>query len=87
MMSSLTEDDIKKGIQIFLNPEAGTLSHGRPIYAHEASDSGLIIDSLDVKSDSWHAIYKLYTRIEHYVTHHACKAVESREDSFHVSIS
>lgn len=85
MMSALTEQEIEERIGIFLNPKAGTLSHGRAIYAHEAEESGLTIERLDVRSDLWAKLYELYARTDGFVSMRACKAVESREESFYVS--
>jgi len=84
MMSSLTEAKIKDAIEVFLNPSAGTLSHGRPIYANEAEACGLKIEMLDVNSSVWRDIYELYVRTEKFVSLRACKTVESIKESFHV---
>jgi hypothetical protein len=42
MMASIPEIEIKKKIQVFLNPSAGTLAHGRPIYEAEGRACGLV---------------------------------------------
>lgn len=80
----VTEEQIAEKIKIFLNPDAGTLSHGRAIYAHEAEEAGLKVDVLDARSELWEHIYELYVRTERFVSLRACKAVESREESFYV---
>lgn len=87
MMSGKSSADIKSAIEIFLNPVAGTHSHGRPIYATEARACGLSVDPLAVDSALWKKIYELYARTETFVSMQACKAIESREESFHVAIS
>lgn len=84
MMSSKTFEEIRKKIQIFLNPGAGTHAHGRPIYSAEAQQSGLIIDSLDVNAKLWERIYELYLRTEIFVNMSNCKVVESKEEGFYV---
>lgn len=84
MMSGKSEPQIKKSIEVFLNPSAGTLAHGRPIYPVEAAACGLAIEDLDVKSTMWNDIYELYVRLELFVSIGACKAVESIKESFHV---
>lgn len=84
MLGSKTEAEIKKQIEVFLNPSAGTLSHGRPIYAQEADSCGLKIQSMDVNSEFWAATYELYVRTETFVSYQACKTAESIKESFHV---
>jgi hypothetical protein len=84
MMSALSEDDIKKQIQVFLNPLAGTLTHGRPIYENEAHQCGLEVEHMDVKSSIWRDIHELYARLDRFVSMEACKAVESIAEQFHV---
>jgi len=84
MLSGLTEAEIKTKIQVFLNPSAGTLSHGRPIYEPEARGCGLEVEHMDVKSSMWLDIYELYVRLEHFVSMEWCKAIESTAESFHV---
>lgn len=83
MMKGKTEDSIKKSIKVFLDPSAGTLAHGRPIYLEEAKGSGLIIDEIDVKNALWELIYELYVRTDRFVSRGASKAVESSQESFH----
>lgn len=83
MMNGKTDDDIKKAIEIFLNPVAGTHSHGRPIYANEAIACGLKVETLDVNSVLWRKIYELYARTETFVSIQASKTIESREESFY----
>lgn len=85
MMNGLENDQISKNIDIFLNPKAGTLSHGRAIYDHEAENCGLAIERIDVKSDLWSKLYELYVRTDSFVCMHAAKAVESKEESFYVT--
>ncbi len=77
--------EIQKRITIFLDPNAGTLSHGRPIFAPEAQGAGLPIETIDVKSDLWENIYELYARSERFVSFRASKSVESKEDAFYVA--
>lgn len=87
MMSTLKLDEIENKIEVFLNPAAGTLTHGRPIYADEAKSCDLLIEELNIHSDNWKKIYELYTRTEQFVSFQACKAVESAEESFHAPIN
>lgn len=84
MLADDSEQDIKHKIETFLNPDAGTLSHGRPIFSNEARRCGLNIEEIDIRSVKWRLIYELYARLEFYVSQDVCKAVESAEESFYV---
>ncbi len=84
MMANLSEDEIKGKIDVFLNPDAGTISHGRPIYQDEASSCGLTIQNVDIKSKEWQLIYELYCRTEWYVSNRVQKSIDTVEDSFYV---
>lgn len=83
MLSGTSENVIKNKIKVFLDPSAGTLSHGRPIYLDEAKSSGINIEELDVKSSLWGLLYELYVRTDRFVSRGASKAVESKQESFH----
>lgn len=87
MMSGKPTEKIKKAIEIFLNPVAGTHSHGRPIYANEAKTCNLGIHLLNVNEPLWERLYELYIRTEMFVSMQTCKVVESREEAFYVSRS
>ncbi len=84
MLSDKSEEKIRELIQIFLKP-AKTKSHGRPIYRKEAEKAGLYIEKIDVTSELWHYINELYVRTNNFVSTLAAKAIESKDDSFHVS--
>ena len=83
MLAGKTDEKIKEA-EVFLNPSAGTLAHGRPIYAPEAEACGLKIKHLDVNSVVWRDTYELYVRLEKFVSMQACKTVASIKESFHV---
>ena len=85
MLNGKTEAEIRAAIKVFLDPEAGTLAHGRPIFATEAKGCGLQVEDLDVHKTLWEKIYELYARTDFFVSHRACKAIESKEESFYVS--
>ncbi len=85
MMKRKSISTIKKDIKVFLDPAAGTLAHGRPIFVQEAKGCGIIIDELDVNSTLWKEMYQLYSRTDQYVSRQVAKVVESRADSFFVS--
>ena len=86
MLNGKTDDEIQTAIKVFLDPEAGTLAHGRPIFATEAKGCDLKVEDLDVHKTLWENIYELYARTDFFVSQHACKAVESKEESFYVGI-
>lgn len=81
MMQGKSAAEIRKCIRIFLEPEAGTHTHGRPIYGMEAETCKLNIEHIDVKSDFWKHLYELYVRSHRYTNGSgiADKCVESRE--------
>ena len=85
MLNGKADAEIKAAIKVFLDPKAGTLSHGRPIFASEAKGCGLKVEDLDVHKTLWENIYELYARTDFFVSHHAYKTVESKEESFHAS--
>jgi hypothetical protein len=86
LMRTKSRANIRKSIKIFLDPSAGTISHGRSINRDEAKACGLKIEGLDVNSSPWHAIYELYSRTEMFVSSSAAaKTVESKDDAFFVS--
>lgn len=85
MMKDIPEEDIKKKIEIFLKPKR-TKTHGRPIYAKEASDCGLKIESRNVKERLWELLYELYIRTDNFVSTKAAKCIESQKHSFVATI-
>lgn len=86
MLSQQSDTEIRQKIDIFLTPDAGTLSHGRPIHSHEARTCGLAIKDINVTSDVWMKIYQLHARLDAFVSRSASKIYECKEDSFHASI-
>lgn len=85
MMKGTTKKRIKTKIRVFLDPAAGTMAHGRPIYIDEAKSSGLNIDEIDVNTKLWELLYELYVRTDRFVSRTAAKTVESKGESFHAS--
>lgn len=83
MMKGKSKATIQKNVKIFLDPKAGTVAHGRPIYSPEAAKCGLNIEELDVQSTLWKHLYELYVRIDTFVSRSASKAVESKDNGFH----
>ena len=84
MMKGKSTTEIKKKIKMFLEPEAGTHAHGRPIYHPEADSCGLQIQEIDIKSDMWKDIYELYVRTNRFVSSPiAAKAAESGRSAFY----
>jgi hypothetical protein len=85
MMKGQKMDDIRKKIKVFTVPKAGTVVHGRAIFSQEAASCGLNIENFDINSRYWKDVYELYARMEAYVSGVACKAIESKQESFYVS--
>jgi ClpP class serine protease len=81
MMKSLSKEQIREKIKIFLTPEQ-TKTHGRPIYKDEASGCGLNIEAINIRDELWETIYELYVRINNFVKSQASKCVESENHSF-----
>ncbi len=81
MMKGLPKKEIEKRMSMFLTPKSKK-THGRPIYRGEASDCGLKIEQIDIKSKVWQNAYELYIRTNEYVGNHVSKCIESKELSF-----
>lgn len=81
MMKGVPLKDAEKKLAIFLTPKAKK-SHGRPIYQEEARGCGLSIRSVDVRSPEWQLVTELHIRLDGYVSKHAAKCVETREQSY-----
>ena len=82
MMKGTSKKDIKRKIKVFLDPAAGTMAHGRPIYLDEAKSSGLNINEIGVNSPLWGLLYELYVRTDGFVSGNSAKAVESKIEFF-----
>jgi hypothetical protein len=61
MMSTKTEERIKRSIKMFLSQEV-TQSHGRMIGPTAATRCGLNIGLIDIHSDLWKTVWELYVR-------------------------
>ena len=83
MLKGKSKTTIKEKIKVFLDPAAGTVAHGRPIYLPEAKSCGLVIDEIEVSSEVWKLLYKLYVRADQFVTQFATKMVASKADGFY----
>ncbi|MFH1258962.1 MAG: hypothetical protein ABII74_03975 [Elusimicrobiota bacterium] len=81
MLKGMSENEIKKKIEIFLTPKQ-TKAHGRPIDEKEASSCGLEIESKDVKDNFWKLVYELYIRTNNFVSTKAAKCIETKSHSF-----
>lgn len=81
MMKGMSEEDIKKKIEIFLTPKQ-TKNHGRPICKKEAERCGLNIESKDVRDKFWMLVYELYIRTSNFVSTKVAKCIESKTHSF-----
>lgn len=81
MMKGIVDKEIKKKIEVFLTPKK-TKSHGRPIYAKEASSCGLNIDLIEKKEKLYELFCELYTRTNNFVSTRASKCIENSQYSF-----
>ena len=86
MFAGMKKRDVEKKIQVFLDPTAGTLAHGRPIYYEEAKTCGLNIEEIDVKAPLWGLLNELYVRTDRFVSRDTAKAIESKKEAFHVAV-
>ncbi len=84
-MKGISEKEIKKEIEVFLKPKR-TKTHGRPIYAKEASECGLKIELRDIREKFWELLYELYIRTDNFVSTRAAKCIESQKHSFVATI-
>lgn len=83
---NLSVPQIKQKIKPFLDPQH-TKVHGRPIYHDTAKNCGLPVSLFDSESEIWQIVWKLYVRMNYYVSNHAPKLIESAENSYHSKIS
>lgn len=82
MLSNIDEKSIKKRIEIFLTPEISK-SHGRAIYAKEAKECGLNIETKPLRDKTWSKIYELYYRINNLLNSTpTSKLIESKDSGF-----
>ncbi len=85
MMRDLSENGIKNKIKPFLSP-LKTKSHGRPIFFDEAKKCGLKVDVIDIESNLWQLLWKLYLRTDFVLRKDCAKIIESRNHQFNVGI-
>lgn len=82
MLSKISEKKIKQKLKKFLTPEE-VKTHGRPIYAHEASACGLTVEVRDLDSAFWETAYELHYRLNNHVSHNnVSKCIETKDHSF-----
>jgi len=83
MMKKKTAKAIENKIKLFTDPNAATVSHGRPIYHDAAVRCGLGVKVVDNKSGLWKNVWALYIRLNHVTNRtHLVKLIESTSDSF-----
>jgi len=88
MMKTLGESAIRSKIKIFLEPDERALVHGRAIHREEARDCGLNVDFCgpDSAKELWQGVYTLHVRAQGFVSHHAPKCIETKNDSYFVQL-
>jgi len=86
MLSKLSVSRIEQKMKRFLTPEEVKV-HGRPIYAKEASNCGLNVNTVDIKSRFWSLVYELYVRLNNYVSRdNVGKCIECEHYSFRAMV-
>jgi hypothetical protein len=85
MMKNLEETKIEEKIELFTKARAAG-AHARPIPPQLAVTSGLCVESLDVKSPLWQAIWELYRRTARFFSLQAAKVIESKDQHFHAPV-
>ncbi len=85
MMKGEDKDTIKEKINIFLTPKQ-TKSHGRPIYAPDATSCGLFIEERNSSDSGWSDLFELYLRTNNITKKMASKIIENAHDSFSVPL-
>lgn len=86
MMSGVDDEDIKKKIRVFIEPEAKK-HHGRAIHRDEATSCGLAIENWNTRDGKWKTLYELYRRTKNYTDTRVVKCIEHKDDSFAVPAS
>jgi ClpP class serine protease len=82
MMQRIKPEKIEQRIKPFLDPEE-TLAHARPIYATQARECGLTVESAGPKSELWRLVRELHTRANFVVnTQSNSKLLETEADSY-----
>ena len=86
MLAHRTPSQIKKQIHRFLTPEEVKV-HGRPINAQEASDCGLSVEMVNLRSKRWSLIRQLYVRLDNAVSSdNVSKCIECEQYSFRATV-
>jgi hypothetical protein len=87
MFKNLSEEEIRKKIEIFLVPKEKAKIHGRPIFAEEAKKIGLNIEIIEPRDVFWKIVRELYVRLNDFVSrNNIAKCIENKNYSFHASI-
>lgn len=87
-MNGVAESEIRARIRIFLEPDQRTLVHGRAIHREEARACGLNVESCgpDSAPELWRSVYALHVRAHSFVTVHASKCIETKDDAYFVPL-
>jgi len=82
----MRSSQIKTKIAPFLDPKY-TKVHGRPIYHDVAKRCGLNVKTYPLKAKLWQAVWNLYVRLDHVLSTHVAKVVESATDSYNMMVA
>ncbi len=85
MMKDLDDKEIQSQLEVFTIP-AGTLSHGRPIFADDAKKCRLRVEQIENETDRWKDVYELFVRLSNFVTVHSSKCIENKNQTVSVPI-
>lgn len=86
MMKGKTVKEVRECIKIFLEPATRAVVHGRAIHREEAESCGLKIESCEAASDLWKAVYALHIRCQNFVSIHAAKSIENKDNAYFLNI-
>ena len=78
VFSGWTDKRIRAKIRPFLEPKL-TKVHGRPIYPDAARACGLNVETCEQRAPIWQIVWKLYVRLNYFVSNNVPKIIESSE--------
>jgi hypothetical protein len=84
MMAKSSKKSIQKRIDVFLS-QPQTSAHARMINFAQAEQCGLAVESVDLRSDVWNALWELYVRSDWVVSMECAKLIESATTHLHAA--
>ncbi|MFW6116678.1 MAG: SDH family Clp fold serine proteinase [bacterium] len=83
MLRDMETQEVEKRIELLLSPEQ-MKSHGRPVYWETLKEMGLNIEYAEPDTPFWQRVSELYVRANQFVSHGACKLIETKDHHFAV---